>query len=424
MDQILNEENNTSGGLEVRTISLDRNQPLEGANVIVKDATTGEELVAGGQTDREGLSNRLVLDTPPANYSEEPSANQPYALYDVEVTLPGYESVETSGVQILPGRTAILQIKMVPEGADMNEDGENEEAQVYVIPPNKLYGDYPPKMPEAQIKPTRETGDIVLSRVVIPEYIVVHDGVPRDSGARDYYVTYKDYIKNVASSEIYATWPEATIYANILAIQSFTLNRVYTEWYRNQGYNFTITSSTAYDHKWVPGRNIYENISIAVDSIFNNYISRPNVTQPILTQYCDGERVTCPEWMSQWGSKYLGDQGLSAIDILRNYYGSDIFINSSEEIAGIPSSWPGSDLTVGTRSDKVAQLQRQLNTIARDYPAIPRIAADGIYGRNTEEAVREFQRIFNLPQTGVVDFPTWYKVSEVFVGVSQIAELR
>lgn len=175
----------------------------------------------------------------------------------------------------------------------------------------------------------------------MPEYIIVHDGTPSDSTARDYYVTYKDYIKNVASSEIYATWPDATLRANILAIMSFTLNRVFTEWYRNKGYDFTITSSTAFDHKWVYGRNIFENISLIVDEIFQNYLSRPNVKQPILTQYCDGQRVSCPNWMSQWGSKNLGDRGYNFIEILRYYYGNDMYVNEADEIAGIPASWPG-----------------------------------------------------------------------------------
>ena len=213
------------------------------------------------------------------------------------------------------------------------------------------------------------------------------------------------------------------IYANVLAIMSFTLNRVYTEWYRNKGYNFTITSSTAYDHFFVYGRNIFENISQVVDSIFPNYLSRPNVRQPILTQYCDGKRVTCPDWMSQWGSKALGDQGYSAIEILRYYYGDSMYINWAPQISGIPSSWPGSDLTIGSRGEKVLQMQEQLNRIARNYPALPTIAADGIYGPATANAVRKFQEIFDLPVTGVVDYATWYKISQIYVGVSRIAEL-
>ncbi len=211
--------------------------------------------------------------------------------------------------------------------------------------------------------------------------------------------------------------------ANILAIQSITLNRVYTEWYRNRGYDFTITSSTAYDQKYIPGRNIFESISRAVDTIFSNYISRPNITQPLFTQYCDGKRVSCPRWMRQWESKTLGDQGYSAIEILRRFYGDSVYINSSEEISGIPSSWPGYELTIGSTGEKVRQLQNQLNTISKGYPLIPKVAADGVYGEKTAEAVRTFQKVFNLPQTGVVDYPTWYRISDIYVGVSRIAEL-
>lgn len=211
--------------------------------------------------------------------------------------------------------------------------------------------------------------------------------------------------------------------ANILAIQSITLNRVYTEWYRNRGYDFTITSSTAYDQKYIPGRNIFESISRAVDTIFSNYISRPNITQPLFTQYCDGKRVSCPRWMRQWESKTLGDQGYSAIEILRRFYGDSVYINSSEEISGIPSSWPGYDLTIGSTGEKVRQLQNQLNTVSKGYPLIPKVAADGVYGEKTAEAVRTFQKVFNLPQTGIVDYPTWYRISDIYVGVSRIAEL-
>ena len=200
-----------------------------------------------------------------------------------------------------------------------------------------------------------ESGEIVLSRVVIPEYIVVHDGSVNDTTAPNYYERYRDYIKNVASSEIYATWPDDTIRANILAIMSFTLNRVYTEWYRNKGKDFTITASTAYDHKWIRGRNVFDSISRITDELFENYLSRPDVRQPILTQYCDGRRVQCRNrgWMTQWGSKSLGDQGYSPIEILRYFYGNDMYINVAEEISGIPSSWPGYDLNIGATGEKV-----------------------------------------------------------------------
>lgn len=194
-------------------------------------------------------------------------------------------------------------------------------------------------------------------------------------------------------------------------------------WYRNQGYEFTITSSTAFDHKWIPERNIYTNISTIVDELFANYLSRPNVRQPILTQYCDGRQVQCPNWMTQWGSKALGDQGYSAIEILRYFYGDNMYINIAEEISGIPSSWPGYNLTIGSTGSKVRQMQEQLNVISNAYPAIPKVSIDGVFGSGTAESVRVFQSVFGLPVTGIVDYPTWYKISEIYVGVSRIAEL-
>lgn len=191
--------------------------------------------------------------------------------------------------------------------------------------------------------------------------------------------------------------------------------------YRGQGYDFTITSSTAYDQKWVYGRNIFENIDYLVDTIFANYLSRPGVRQPILTAYCDGQRVSC-NGLSQWGSKYLGDEGYSAIEIIRYYFGNDMYINTAEVISGVPSSWPGYNLSIGSAGDKVRQLQAQLNRISRNYPAIPSIVADGVYGSATAEAVRAFQSIFDLPPTGITDYATWFEISDIYVGVTRIAE--
>lgn len=191
--------------------------------------------------------------------------------------------------------------------------------------------------------------------------------------------------------------------------------------YRNRGYNFTITSSTAYDQKWMYGRNIYTNVGQIVDAIFANFLSRPGVRQPIFTSYCDGRRVTC-NGLSQWGSQYLAGEGYSPIEIIRYYYGNDMYINTATSISGVPSSWPGYNLSNGATGDKVRQMQQQLNRIAQNYPAIPTISVDGIYGPATAQAVRTFQGIFNLPQTGVVDYSTWYSISNIYVGVSRIAE--
>lgn len=402
------------GYLKIRAYSSRNYIPIDNARIEIAGSGNPDEPILVTETNGDGITDNISLDAPPLEYSLTPSDNQPYSLYNVKVSASGYEETIISGIQILSNEIGIQNISLSPSVTS------DDSYTPTVIGGHTLWEYYPPKIAEAEIKPINESGEIVLSKVVIPEYVIVHDGAPTDTTASNYYIPYRDYIKNVASSEIYATWPEATIYANVLAIMSFTLNRVYTEWYRNKGYDFTITSSTAFDHKWIYEKTIYENISQIVDSIFANYLSRPGVKQPILTQYCDGKRVTCPNWLSQWGSKYLGDQGYSAVEILRNYYGSDIYINESEQISGVPSSWPGYDLTIGSSGDKVRQLQEQLNRIGRVYSSIPPLTVDGIYGQNTKNAVEQFQKIFDLPITGITDYKTWYKISQIYVGVSGI----
>ena len=411
------QENVDRGGLKVTVMTADGTRPVE--NALVKISYTGEsgQTIEEVRTDSSGQTPVLDVKTPPLEYSMEPSEQQPYAEYTVQVEAEGFENSEIAGIQVLPSVRAEQPVRLAFQAG--------AEFERLVIGPHTLWGEYPPKIEEAEVKPVGESGEIVLSRVVIPEYVVVHDGPVNDTTAQDYYVRYKDYIKNVASSEIYATWPDDTIRANILAIIFFTLNRVYTEWYRNKGKDFTITSSTAYDHKWIRGRNIFDSISRIVDELFENYLSRPDVRQPILTQYCDGRQVQCRDrgWMTQWGSKSLGDRGYSPIEILRYFYGNDIYINVAEGISGIPLSWPGYDLNIGATGNKVRQIQEQLNVIAEAYPAIPKVGVDGIYGEQTKAAVRKFQNIFGLSETGITDYSTWYKIQEIYVAVSRIAEL-
>ncbi len=413
----MQQEHTDRGSLKVRVSSRLEGTPVPDARVTISDTGQSEHILEEATTDESGNTQTVELDAPPVEYSMEPTGYQPYADYTVSVRAPGYRTFRVSGINVFAQELSLQNIQLVPE------DSPSQIAGDVVIPANTLYGNYPPKIPEAEIQPVYDSGEIVLSRVVIPEYVVVHDGVPSDSTATDYYVTYRDYIKNVASSEIYATWPDAALRANILAIMSFTMNRVYTEFYRGKGYDFTITSSTAYDQKFTYGRNYFESISTIVDEMFENYLSRPNVRQPILTQYCDGQRVSCSNWMSQWGSKNLADRGYSTIEILRNYYGDDMYINIAEGISGIPASWPGVNLELGSTGDKVRMLQTLLARIAQSYPAIPAPTADGIYGTQTQEAVRTFQSIFGLPQTGIVDYKTWYEISAIYVAVTRIAEL-
>ena len=256
----------------------------------------------------------------------------------------------------------------------------------------------------------------------IPQYITVHLGPP-GSSAENVTVSFPEYIKNVASSEIYPTWEPAALRANILAIISFALNRVYTEFYPSRGYPFQITSSTAYDQKFIKGRSIFENIGRIVDEIFNTYIRRVGFVEPLAAKFCNGTTVTC-DGLSQWGSQELAQQGYSSLEILRTYYGDNIELVSNTPVRNIQTSYPGSPLRLGDRGPEVLQMQVMLNRIARNYPAIPRIQpVDGTFNEQTEQAVIRFQEIFNLSPDGIVGNATWYKMVFLYVGVLDLAEL-
>jgi hypothetical protein len=202
------------------------------------------------------------------------------------------------------------------------------------------------------------------------------------------------------------------------------LNRVYTEWYRGKGKNFTISSSTQYDQAFVYRRNIFESISRIVDEIFTTYITKPGIRQPLFAQYCDGKSSYCPDWMSQWGSKALGDQGYSALEILKSYYGADVYLTQAKKVAGVPSSYPGYLLEIGSSGSNVTVVQRELNAVSNHFPNIPKVKDDGVFGEETVKAVKQFQRTFNLTADGVVGFATWYRLSDIYVAVTRMAELR
>ncbi|MBR5313991.1 MAG: peptidoglycan-binding protein [Clostridia bacterium] len=412
-----NENNFQKGFLRVSVYEENEGKPLNNVSVSISTAGEDGEIIERIETNSSGNTETVDLSAPDIEFSLTPDSRiKPYSEYDVEVNVDGYDPVKIEGVQILPDTLALQNIILTKRNINF-ANGNN-----ILILPHTLWQTFPPKIPEASVKPLSEgEGFIVLPEAVVPEFIIVHDGVPSNSSAQNYYVPFKDYIKNVASCEIYSTWPVETLEANILAIISFTLNRVYTEWYRGKGYDFTITNSTAYDQAFVYGRNIFSEISEVVDYLFTTYITKPNIRQPLFTQYCNGSNVTCPGWLSQWGSKDLGDRGYDAVEILRQYYGSEIYLAAAKEVDGVPLSYPGEALSVGSTGNAVRTIQEQLNDISDNYPAIAKVRVDGVYDEQTANSVRTFQEIFDLPQSGIVDFATWYQISNIYVAVEKLA---
>ncbi|MGL4451278.1 MAG: peptidoglycan-binding protein [Sarcina sp.] len=392
-------------------------EPLTNAKITITNPNKTINKVI--YTNSSGATETIILDTPDMLASQKPGTT-PYSIYDVLIERDGFNPLQINGVQVYPNRVGIQPCNMMQTGS------RGERAQVLNIKPNRLVGgDFPPKIPEDEVKPLPKPSEtVVLPEPVVPQYIVVHDGMPSDSSAPNYTMNYKDYIKNVASSEIFSTWPDATIRANVYCIVSFTLNRIYTEWYRGKGKNFDITNVTAYDQAFVYGRTIYDSISNVVDELFTTFAKRYSQKQPLLTQYCNGTTSTCPGWLTQWGSKYLGDQGDTPYEILTHFYGYDLDLVQAKKVQGIPKSYPGYDLKLNYNGTPVRTIQTQLNTIATKFPYIGKVAVDGIYGQSVVEAVKRYQQTFNLPVTGIVDYATWYSISNNYVGVTQIAELR
>ena len=417
------------GFLTVSVIDNTTNSPIVDATINIystdSNGTSSTPVYQNLKTNTSGQVVGLRVDAPDLIHSQQPGDVRPYSQYNIEIIKDGYETVIINGTQVFPTVVARQGVQMNPTQRGKGSYKRQNE-NVYNIGENVLFGNYPPKIPESDLKPLPPpSGFVVLDNPVVPEFIIVHDGMPEDTSAQNYWIYFKDYIKNVASSEIYSTWPTQTIYANVIAIISFTLNRVFTEWYKSKGYNFTITSTTAYDHKFINGRNIFDTISVVVDDIFDTYIKRPaTARQPLLAQYCDGKNSKCPGQMTQWGSKDLGDQGYSYEEILRNFYGSEITFDKAPVVSGVPVSFPGDVLQIGSNSKDVRTIQSQLNAISKSYPAIPKVKEDGIYGQSTADAVKEFQSIFGLPQSGSVDFKTWYEISRIYVAVTKIAELN
>lgn len=408
--------NSDYGRLSVNVYANNIGLPIENAKVTITDRDS-QKVIEELTTDSSGQTPIVELPAPPVDYSLEYSNNKPYSEYNILVESNGFEKLKVDGIQIMSTTTA-TQTSQMKYRTDNSHLGQN-----ILINEHTLWGVYPAKIPEAEVKPLPESYSyVVLPEVVVPEFIIVHLGTPNNASVENVWIAYKDYIKNVACCEIYSTWPAETIKANVVAIISFTLNRVYTEWYRGKGYDFTITNNTAFDHAFSYGRNIYDKISVVVDDIFSTYLTKPDIKQPLFTQYCDGKRVDC-EGMTQWGSKDFGDKGYSSINILKSYYGYDSYYEVAPKVAGVPKSYGGTTLTYGITSNDVRTIQEQLNAISNNYPKIPKLPVTGYYGEQTQNSVKIFQEIFGLPQTGNVDFATWYEISNIFVAVKKLSEL-
>ena len=383
--------------------------PISGASI----AVIGDNRAYTGWTDSAGEA-RFTLPTPPKEASFDPSsALRPYSVFSVRITAEGYVPVTVLGEQIFPDSITVHDIEM-PTPEEFPEMSEKRT----VIPEHERYiGGM-----TANQSATVATYEPVVRYPVVPETITVHLGTP-SSNAENVTVPFIEYIKNVASSEIYPTWPDTSLRANIIAQVSLALNRIYTEWYRSQGYNFDITSSTAYDQAFVLDRSIFDNISSIVDELFTNYLAREGTVEPLFTEYCDGSTVSCAG-LSQWGTVTLARKGYSPLGILQYYYGDDTFIAEARVQENVPESFAG-DLRPGDTNADVATLQRRLDRIAINYPQIPFILkANGVYGDRTEASVRTFQRVFGLNQTGITDRETWYRVLYVYNAVKKLAELN
>ena len=387
--------------------------PLQGVRITVLDDE--QNRVYELRTDENGETRRVPLETVDKRFSVNPDfTGTPFVTYNVLAQAEGFNSVYVSDIPVYDGESAVLPIMLVPM---QGQQGREVQTQIPVgAPAVSMTGERNQEgAPEGE-------EPYVLRQVVIPNPITVHLGTPASS-ASNVQVSFPDYVKNVASSEIYPTWPEAALRANIYAIITFALNRVYTEWYRSKGYPFDITNSTAYDQAFVYGRPIYSSISRIVDQIFNEYVRRKGQNAPYFTSFCNGTTVTC-QGLSQWGTVTLAGQGRTPISILRAYYPSDIEIVETNIMTNMLSSYPGTPLRVGSRGLDVQTIQTYLNRIRRNYPAIPTITDEpGVFGESTRAAVARFQSIFNLVSDGIVGKSTWYKISALYTAVTRLAEL-
>lgn len=412
----------SQGYLSIETRVADGGIPIEGARVYIMPSQRGSEVSDTYYsnyliTDSSGNTGFIRFDTPDPAITENINNNLvPYTVVDIYADADGFFPVRIKNVQIYGDTQSILPITLIPVSGSFS--GTQNGIITYEIPQSQLLTADTHSMSGPS---NEQTQPLIAEEIYIPEFITVHLGTP-SSNARNVTVPFTEYIKNVASSEVYPTWPEEALRANIAAITSLTLNRFFTEWYRSQGYDFDITSTTSYDQSFVEGRNIFENISRIVDETFNNYVTRDGYINPLFTTFCDGRTVSC-DGLSQWGTVSLAENGNNALQILRYYYGDDVNLTSTDDIRSAEISYPGTPLKLGDSGDDVATIQKQLLRIRENYPAIPLIPTiDGIFGSSTDSAVRTFQEIFDLAVDGIVGKSTWYKISYIYSSVAKLAE--
>ena len=400
-----------AGILRIQSFEARRSAPAAGVTVTI----TGQGFSASRLTDDTGNTQDLEIDAPDQALSleEDNTTIQPYAVCDLVAEKPGFETIHIEGVQIFAGQVTLAPLEMTPANARVTPP-----SQSVVIPPHSLFAPGGGSGPA----PDQDTPQgRVLSQVVIPTFITVHLGKPSES-ARNVTVSFQDYIANVASSEVYPTWPEQALRANIHCQISLALNRIYTEWYPSRGYPFNITNSTSYDQYYVHGRTVFDVMVKLTDEIFSTYIRKTGTVNPYYAEYCDGKTVSCPG-LKQWGTVTLAQQGRSALSILKYYYGDDIELVSTSNIASIPESYPGAPVRQGDQGASVFTLQRQLNRITQDYPFFGKLTPDGVFGSEMAATVKRFQKQFSLTADGVVGRSTWYRISYIYVSVKDLAEL-
>ena len=399
-----------TGTLRIQTFAARQSAPMEGVTVTVQ----GDGFTLHRITDVTGSAADIPIEAPACALSlDESNTTRPYAIVSLAATKPGYRTVRIEGIQIFAGQVTLAQPQMLPV---TEEDRDIPNAPI-VIPPHALFAGSGGSGPQ----PRENCTPRVLEQVIIPKNITVHLGKPA-AAARNVTVSFRDYIANVASSEVYPTWPEQALRANIHCQISLALNRIYTEWYPSRGYSFNITNSTSYDQYYVHGRTVFDVMVRLTDDIFNTYLRKTGTVNPYYSEYCDGKSVTCPG-LKQWGTVTLAKQGKTPLQILKYYYGSNIEIVRTNNIQAIPQSYPGSPLRQGDSGTAVFTLQRQLNRIAKDYPFFGKLTVDGVFGPRMASTVKTFQRQFNLTADGVVGRQTWYKISYIYVSVKDLAEL-